>query len=283
MDAVDNVGRLALHAAQHTITLAQQRAREEQYYEQMQEIHESVHDAFIGIIPWIKRIVRFIMVTTLIFASSVITYGSFYLIVMPGHHATEQLYFDYTCRGSSDGEQVCEATENGVVSCETEPQDIMKKCFPVATVDLFARHTPWQAYQSDVVPKQLTEKRILKSRQHYLIEIALVMPESNVNLDSGMFGVSVELQSSNNTMLASSIRSVRLVHESSWIGIIRKSICLVPLLMGALTESRTVVVSSFRHYVESPEYPLVGALVMQCVILLQYELFILTICVYRDL
>jgi len=265
MDAVDTVGRLALHAARHSITVAQQRAEEEQYYEHMQEIHESVHDTFLGIIPWITKIVRLVVATTLLFLSSVLIYGALYIIIMPGHYTTEQLYFDYTCKGRHvAGEQVCEATDSGIITCDTQ-QDTTSKCSPAATVDLFARQTPWQAFQPDVIPNQITDKRILKSRQHYLMEIALVMPESSINLGSGMFGVTVNLHSSNNTMLASSTRSARLVHESSWIGFIRKCICLVPLLMGALTESRTVVVSSFRHYVESPDYPLVRDLVfMNC-------------------
>ena len=32
---------------------------------------------------------------------------------------------------------------------------------------------------------------------------------------------------------------------------------MAPLLLGALTESKSVVVESFRHYVESSDYPLV--------------------------
>lgn len=257
MEAVDTVGRLALHAAGTAMTRAQLHAEDQQYYEQMRDMQETVHEHFMGLIPWIKRIVRLVVVTTLLFVSSIIAYGVFYIIVMPGHHTMESLYFDYTCRNRG-GQPVCEATDTGVITCGPDESDT-HNCSPSATVDLFARHSPWQYFQPNVAPKPLTDKRILKSRQHYLMEIALVMPESIVNLESGMFGVAVELSSSNGTMLASSIRSVRLMHESSWIGFIRKTICLAPLLVGALTESRTVVVESFRHYVESPEYPLVSA------------------------
>lgn len=266
-DAVDTVGRLALQAAQHSITRAQQHAQNGQYYEHMQDIHDSFHESFMGIIPWLRRTIRFIVVTTLLFVSSVITYGAFYIIVMPGHHITEHLYFDYTCRdGTVGGPQVCQAMENGVMSCGSS-SDNTRMCSPVAHVDLFAQQSPWQSYLPDVIPNPVTKQHILKSRQHYLVEIALVMPESSVNIDSGMFGIEVELQSSNNTMLASSIRSVRLPHESSWIGFVRKSICLAPLLVGALTESKTVVVEPFRHYVESPDFPLVRSRPSPCILI----------------
>ena len=255
MDTMDSVGRLALHAAGTALTraqLAQQHAMHQEYYDQMQQ---NVHDSFMGLIPWIQHIFKMIVVTSLLFVSSLLLYGLFYIIVMPGHHTTGQLYFDYTCRG--EGQTICEATDTGIVNCESVDTSSIRKCSPSATVDLFAQQDPWQAFESDVVPNPLTQNRILKSKQHYLVETALVMPESTVNLQSGMFGVSVQLSSSNNTILASSIRSIRLPHESVWIGFIRKTICLGPLLMGALTEARTVVVPSFRHYVESADHPLV--------------------------
>lgn len=264
-DTVETVGRLALGAARHSITRVQQHAHNERYYDQMHEIHDSFHDTFMGLIPWIKRMVRLVIVATLLLVSSAIFYGIFYVIVMPGHHITEHLYFDYTCRDESP--RVCTSTENDDMSrvgTETATTADMQLCSPVANVDLFARQSSWQSHHPDVVPKPLSKQQILKAWQHYLIEVSLVMPESQVNMDSGMFAVSVDLQSSNKTMLATSIRSLRIPHESSWIGFVRKSICLIPLLLGALTESKTVVVEPFRHYVESSDYPLVRTLLLLC-------------------
>lgn len=270
-ETVGTVGRLALHAANTAIKQAHLHAQDQEYYERMRDVHETVQEHFMGLIPWIKRIFKLWLVSSLLLVSSIITYGVFYVIVMPGNHTMERLYFDYTCRGETGKvggtEPVCVASEDGVTSCEKQQKESTtdtRVCSPSATVDLFARQSPWQALQPHVAPNPVTNKQILKSRQHYLMEIALVMPESAVNIDSGMFGVAVDLQSSNGTALASSVRSVRLPHESSWIGFIRKSICLAPLLVGALTESRTVVVEPFRHYVESAEYPLVRHVCYAC-------------------
>ena len=192
-DAVDTVGRLALDAARHSITRVQQHAHDERYYDQMHEIHESFHDTFMGLIPWIKRMVRLVIITTLLLVSSAMFYGIFYVIVMPGHHITEHLYFDYTCRDKDP--PVCNGMENDDMTCdgaETDAASDTQLCSPVANADLFARQSSWQSHHPDVVPKPLSKLQILKSSQHYLVEVALVLPESQVNMDSGMFAVSVD-------------------------------------------------------------------------------------------
>lgn len=257
-DTVRIVSRLAMSAANTAITRAQLHAEDQEYYEQMQYVHDTVQEHFMGLIPWLKKILRFMVLTTLLLISSIITYGVFYIIVMPGNHSVAHLYFDYTCsqeRTASNMDGVCEATENGEIDCRVATTS--QECLPKATVDLFARQSPWQALNPDVVPNPITKHHVLKPRQHYLMDIALVLPESSTNIHSGMFGISVALTSSNGTALAYSTRSTRLPHESTWIGVLRRAICIVPLLLGALTESRTIIVEPFRHYVESAEYPLV--------------------------
>ena len=94
---------------------------------------------------------------------------------------------------------------------------------------------------------------------------ALDLPESEKNRDLGMFGVMVELRSSNGTLLASSLRSTRFPHESHWIATVRKAVCIVPLMLGAVSESRRVLVPTYRFFVESEALPLVRCeFVMQC-------------------
>jgi hypothetical protein len=131
---------------------------------------------------------------------------------------------------------------------------------PWAVADLFSKHTQWEPFQSDVVPKPLTDSRILKEAKPYYLEVALDLPESEINHMAGMFGVLVELQSSDGSRLASSMRAARLPHESRWISDVRKCLWLVPLILGAVEESRRVFVPSFRHFVESSETPLVSVI-----------------------
>ena len=128
---------------------------------------------------------------------------------------------------------------------------------PWAVADLFVKTSSWEAIQSDVLPKARTDVGVLTSGREHYIEVALDLPESQVNLDAGLFGVFVELQSSNGTKLAVSMRSSRMPYQSSFISTIKKSVLLVPFLIGALHETKTIVVPSFRHLVESSSLPLV--------------------------
>jgi hypothetical protein len=153
-----------------------------------------------------------------------------------------------------------------------------------ARVDLLNKHNDWEAFERDLTVSLCS--RLLHPRQAYYVEIVLVLPETSLNKDSGMFGVHAELLSStsatlsnipkdngNDTndppnhdkttattplLLARSRRSVRFPHVSGWIAIIEKVILLVPLLLGACKESKTVVVSAFGQYVESKQHPLVS-------------------------
>lgn len=249
------MGRLAVRAvgmAADTTIVRMHRLEGDTHSQQgrVHEVQETI-ETFIGLIPWIQRIFSLLCAVSLLLSLSMAEYGLFYIMVMPGNHATDQLYFDYTCRA---GSRLCDANE--VCSTHTRESDT-RRCSPVTTMDLFMRHAQWEGFHDDVLPQPLASKRVLKQWQPYFIEIVLNMPESEANSQAGMFSVAVELQSSNGTALASSIRSARLPHESPWVGVVRKVAWLPGLLVGALTESRTLMIPSFRHYIESPDNPLV--------------------------
>jgi hypothetical protein len=63
----------------------------------------------------------------------------------------------------------------------------------------------------------MTTDRLLVPRKAYFIEIALKLPESELNQGYGIFGVVVELQSTNSTVLAISRRSARMPYTSNWV------------------------------------------------------------------
>jgi len=149
---------------------------------------------------------------------------------------------------------------------------------PVAVVDLFSNHVSWQYYHPDVVLPPKQAKHILTKGAPHYIEVLLDLPESEVNRNKiGMFSVVVDLHSSSSskddeasdtggtaatltttttTLLASSTRGARIPHESHWISVFRKFLCILPHVFGAMPESRRVTVPSFRFFVESEEFPL---------------------------
>jgi len=76
-----------------------------------------------------------------------------------------------------------------------------------------------------------------------------------VELESG----SSEINSYKNTkrkLLATSTRTARIPFESLWISNFRKAICIVPHMIGAIQESRRIVIPSYRYFVESAKFPL---------------------------
>jgi hypothetical protein len=246
----ETIRRLALQVATSALNRVQHQYQDFADYPYHQRLHNA-QENFIGIFPVLKRIICYLCLGTLLSMTSMATYGLFYLAAMPAHAATEQLNFDYSCRDvSSRTLNVC--SNNTDSACQFS-------CSPTATLDIFAKHAGWEAFHPEVVPEARARNRILKPRTHYFLEVVLQLPETTTNQMIGMFAIEVELQDKNHTLLARSLRSSRLPHESGWIAVVRKSICLVPLLIGAMAESRTVVIPAFRHFVESTNLPLVRA------------------------
>ena len=206
--------------------------------------YQRFQDAFVGLIPWVQKALYFILVGSFLLLTSICSYGALYRSLMPSNHVSEQLYFDYTC-----GSPTCPTTIDDQLTFETS--------IPIASVDIFSNHAPWIAHIPEVSLLRTSEDRVLVARQAYFLEVVLHLPESETNRNAGMFGVQVELQTTNTTPLASSVRSAKLPYESKWIGVLRKIILIIPLLMGAVMERRTIVVPSYRHFIESSDAPLV--------------------------
>lgn len=186
---------------------------------------------------------------------------------------------------------------------EEHVEEKRQQSVPTATVDLLAKHNEWQAFAENVLPAAPLQQRLLQAGQAYYIDVALTLPESQANKDAGMFGVVTELYSSSlsfsllecsesttsdsdndekscrsdglngakqqqqqqqHKLLAVSRRSYRFPHQSAWISTIAKMLLLMPLLIGALEETRTVTSPVFRQYVESADYPLVSCVCYCC-------------------
>lgn len=227
------------------------------YHPQDQDYHYGVYyeeqmnsAGFGGFFPFLGRLIKLAVVACLLLTLSSGSYLLFYTWVMPSMKANETLHFDYTSS----------ARPWLLLNRKSSSWKPTRDLSPWGTIDLFAKKSCWDAAIDEVNPIPLTEERILDSAQAYFIEVDLLLPDSVVNQNFGMFGVVVELQSSHGTLLATSRRSVRYPHQSRWISNVGKTICLLPLLIGAMEEARTVRIPAFRHFVESREAPLVSAI-----------------------
>jgi hypothetical protein len=262
MDLQDaqNVRRLLEHAATEAIARAQEFEIPRAAF---QGPVDAVEGAFVGLWPILKKILLLWTIGLSILLSSIGIYGLFYFAIQPGKAASEPLFFDYSGIAQHPAPPATCSNETTTLAKDTTsctalfPQEELQGA-PWAAVDFFSKHPQWEAYHYDVIPKPLAETKILKEGRAYFFEVALELPESQVNHRTGMFMVHVNLQSSNGTKLASSIRAARLPHESLWISKVRKSIWLIPMMLGAAHETRTVVIPSFRHFKESSSMPLVS-------------------------
>jgi hypothetical protein len=220
-------------------------------------------DAFVGIIPALLKAAKWLLLMVMFLLSSLFVYGLFYVAIMPGHSVAEKLNFDYT--------GIAKHPVRSPVLSKThfryQNPHILSNA-PWAVADFFSQHSQWEGYADNSVPPPLTNNRVLKAGNMYQVDVSLDLPESDVNIMSGVISVIVEILSSDGTLLATSVRSTRLPHETAWVSTIRKGILLVPLLIGAAEEIRRVEVPSFRYLVENEDMPLVsikdGALRYSC-------------------
>jgi hypothetical protein len=206
---------------------------------------------FGGFIPYTIHLIKVCLLVFFLLSISAGSYLAFYHAAMPSQIITEPLYFDYT---QPWGMLPVGFLTKTLRFCNNVPLS------PWAPVDLFAKHTAWEETSTNVqvLPKPKAAGRLLEKGHAYFLETVLRMPESLVNQQAGVFGVVTELRSSNKTTLAISRRAVRIPYQSTWIANARKFVCLLPILLGAMEESTTVVVRSYRHYVEHADYPLVS-------------------------
>lgn len=254
-----NVRRLLEHAASEAI------ARAHEFEIPMTAFQgqvEAVEGAFMGLWPILKRILIIYTVGFSILLSSVGMYGLFYVGVQPGKAACEQLFFDYSGLATHPAPPILansiETDSEVEQSCPSSSTNEALRGTPWAAVDFFSKHSLWEAHHTDVIPKPRTEERVLQENKNYFFEVVLELPESPLNHRTGMFMVHVELQASNGTKLASSMRAARLPHETPWVSTIRKSLWIVPMVIGAAQETRSIVIPAFRHFKESSALPLVS-------------------------
>ena len=234
----------------------------------------------------IKRIVYVSFVSTVILTLSVLTYGVLYHLSMPRLAIRLPIYFDYnfvperhlsgaygryiekqkaTICNSNPNEDGCGGKEE-IDQCahSTKKDARLLVAPPTAVVDLTMQHTQWHAYHEQVLPatyENSSGAHVIKPNRRHFMDLALTLPESDLNRQLGMMMVEVDLLASDGTLMASSGRPTMLPHESALIGVARKMVLMGPILIGAVAEARTVVLESFDSYVESPELPLAAVVV----------------------
>ena len=231
----------------------------------------------------IKRTIYISFVSTVILTLSVLTYGLIYNLSMPRLAIRSPLYFDYNfvperhlsgAYGQYIEHQGRRFCSSGSDQGQGDDEKKMRQCTeltrdtrpapPTAVVELNMQHTQWHAYHEEVLPVTYDDAsgaHVIKPKKRHFVDLALTLPESDLNRQLGMLMVEVDLLASDGTLLASSGRPTMLPHESLLIGVARKVVLMGPILIGAVAEARTVVLEAFDSYVESPDMPLAAIVV----------------------
>uniref|UniRef100_A0A7S2XTB1 Seipin n=1 Tax=Attheya septentrionalis TaxID=420275 RepID=A0A7S2XTB1_9STRA len=258
MESVEQIGALLMQAASTALVNAAQDAR--LHGEEARErFVEAASDSFIGLVPLIKRALLVCSVVSGLVISSTLTYTLAYQLAMPARFATVPLFFDYLSPPNNNCIQPPDPSENGNMerSCNIGNRDVS---YPTAVVDLGSRHTQWTPYVDEVIPAapviSFPHTGILKAHRRHFIHVQLTLPESQVNHNVGVFMVETELADSKGMVLAKSKRPAFLPYESPVISTFKKLVFLIPFLLGAFLEARSVVIPCLDHYVESPKQPL---------------------------
>lgn len=284
---------------------------------------ESLHSE--GLLTWLRRSLWALFQLLFLLCLSALSYAVLYHNCMPATAAVRPLFFDYFTGGGLGGATRTTTRESAVQhrrvslfrQLQTEASDyqsrrgVSRRPVPTATVDLWAPHDrawpPVACSSSDDIfpPPPLAEEKIITRRrspllrphQAYYVEVTLVLPDSPLNQNAGMFGVVTELYApaavveaaacradrdpgraeaaeaeegstftatktttttSGGTRLVSvSRRSLRFPYRSRWIAVLGKIIALLPLLLGSVHETVTVTDLVFRHYIDSASQPVV--------------------------
>ena len=240
---ITTVAVTALHAA-HTANTTNDENGASATLESARSLVALVRDVLVGS-------VKLLVVGFMLLVSSLLSYLMFYYIIMPTILIQEPLYFDYSCvcganyrLGSGRNDGSCLLTN------DHRTNQIPSVCSPMAQIDFLEEHTQWFPLSLDVAPVR-SESRLLQPGSRYYIDISLVLPESEVNKNLGVFMVQSDLYADNGSKLATSFRPSILPYQGKLVGIVRKLFLLVPLLLGAIPEARHIELSIFDNYVES--------------------------------
>jgi hypothetical protein len=131
-----------------------------------------------------------------------------------------------------------------------------KQQFPTAFVDLYSTYNQWESF-IDELPLLINDRRrLLHAYSKYYFELHLTLPQSDMNLNLGMFMVEMELYDDAKVMLARSRRPAIFPYRSTLVWNIRRLCTIAPLVMGLIPETTTMVINTMNNFDDHRNRPL---------------------------
>lgn len=215
---------------------------------------------FYGIVPFIAWCIRSCFAIVFLVTISIGTYAFIWKLSMKGLDVqSHPIYFDYSPL-STGGLMI----PTGVVdlrsirrapwihSCDIESSQHShhsSQHFEYACINSDNEEKTYRVGGGDEMSNKISiEKGVLEPGKRYFFELSLTLPESNMNKQLGIFMVHVALRSGDRSLLALSKQHSLLPYESVFVSLVRKTIYILPLAMGILSETRTITLHAFDKY-----------------------------------
>jgi hypothetical protein len=216
---------------------------------------------FYGIFPFIAWCIRSCFAIVFLIAISVGTYALLWKAIMHGLDVqSHPIYFDYSPL-STGGPMI----PTGVVdlrsirrapwihSCDVESSSHhyhhSSQQAEYACINSDNEEKTYRVGGGDEMGNKISiEKAVLEPGKKYFFELSLTMPESNINKQLGIFMVNVALRSGDRSLLALSKQHSLLPFESLFVSLVRKTIYILPLASGILSETKTITLHVFDKY-----------------------------------
>lgn len=214
---------------------------------------------FSTVLPLIIWIIKLCFLMFAVLILSVGTYGLVWAVIMRGLEVKSRpIFFDY-----SPGDSIMPLGIVDLQSTKSAPwsnsycDEKLGSASSIGDDDVCTHHDKVHdtgsnekndSTTSDANP---TLMMILIPGQRYFFEVDLILPESEINRQLGVFMVKVDLRSSDGATLASSKQHSMLPYESTLVSLFRKTMLLLPLASGIMSETKTITLLCFDNYVDA--------------------------------
>lgn len=210
--------------------------KEEERQRRREEIVRAVQSTTQLMLRWSLRVAQFSLVFSLLFALATMVYCLLYYAVIPSRLHEQEIFFDYGNHAGmvKDGQKTL--------------------TLPSATLNLLDPVHQWQASELVTLPAPVGSALVPGVKYDVFVE--LNVPESDVNVEVGMFMLQTTLTSAHGELLASSSRPA-IVHDShSLVRIVRMGVRLIPFALGLMDPAQSIRVLVINGFTEIKDHPL---------------------------
>jgi hypothetical protein len=215
---------------------------------------------FYGIVTFIAWCIRSCFAIVFLIAISIGTYASLWKAIMHGLDVqSHPIYFDYSPlstggpmipKGVADLRSIRRAP--WIHSCDVESSShdhYSSQQVEYACINSVNEEKTYRVGGGDEMGNKIgIEKVVLEPGRRYFFELSLTLPESDINKQLGIFMVNVALRSVDRSLLALSKQHSLLPFESLLVSLVRKTIYILPLASGILSETKTITLNAFDKY-----------------------------------